>query len=154
MHGVFIFFYSTQCFLHETKVFFPQHAFTNPGRAFVKVMVMMIGEIEFDDTFIQTIGKKSDTSRAPLNLFPSVSFVFLTFFLLLMSIILMNLLVGRLDIFYAKCMKHRQNVLHFFLVYALLHFLNALGSIILHRELRCFFFCFFSFFFFFFFKKV
>ena len=113
-------------------------------------MVMMIGEIEFDDTFIQTIGKKSDTSGAPLNLFPSVSFVFLAFFLLLMSIILMNLLVGRLDIFYAKCMKHRQNVLHFFLVYAL-HFLNALGSIILHRELRCFFFCLFSFFFF---KKV
>lgn len=62
-------------------------------------MVMMIGEIEFDDTFIQTIGKKSDTSGAPLNLFPSVSFVFLAFFLLLMSIILMNLLVGRLDIF-------------------------------------------------------
>jgi len=81
-----------------TIVFFvlfkEQHAFTNPGRAFVKVMVMMIGEIEFDDTFIQTIGKKSDTSRAPLNLFPSVSFVFLAFFLLLMSIILMNLLVG------------------------------------------------------------
>lgn len=95
-----IFFYSSQRFLHETTVFvFPQHAFTNPGRAFVKVMVMMIGEIEFDDTFIQTIGKKSDTSRAPLNPFPSVSFVFLAFFLLLMSIILMNLLVGRLDIF-------------------------------------------------------
>ena len=32
-------------------------------------------------------------------------------------------------------------------MYALLHFLNALGSIILRRELRCFFFCFFSFFF-------
>ena len=44
-------------------------------------------------------------------------------------------------------MKHLQNVLHFFLVYALLHFLNALGSIILRRELSCFFlfFCFFFF---------
>ena len=81
------------------RFFFPQQAFTNPGRAFVKVMVMMIGEIEFDDTFIETIGKKSDTSRAPLNPFPGVSFVFLAFFLLLVSIILMNLLVGRLDIF-------------------------------------------------------
>ena len=38
-------------------------------------------------------------------------------------------------------MKHRQNVLHFFLVSALLHFLSALPSITLREELGCFLFC-------------
>ena len=63
---------------------------------------MMIGELEFDDTFIATISK-NDTSRsttAPKNPFPEVAFVFITFFLLLMAIILMNLLVcGQLERF-------------------------------------------------------
>ena len=98
MGFLFSFILVSTCYL-KPRFFFPQHAFTNPGRAFVKVMAMMIGEIQFDDTFIKTIGKNSDTSRAPLNPFPGASFVFLTFFLLLMSIILMNLLVGRLGIF-------------------------------------------------------
>ena len=56
---------------------------------------MMIGELEFDDTFVKTI-RKNTTSRsttAPENPFPEVAFVFITFFLLLMCIILMNLLV-------------------------------------------------------------
>ena len=72
---------------------FLQDAFNDPGRALIKVMVMMIGEFEFENTFIDTIGKNSTSTRKPLNPFPEASFVFLTFFLLLMAIILMNLLV-------------------------------------------------------------
>ena len=56
---------------------------------------MMIGELEFDDTFIKTISKNatSRSTTAPQNPFPEAAFVFITFFLLLMAIILMNLLV-------------------------------------------------------------
>ena len=56
---------------------------------------MMIGELEFDDTFVKTISKNttSRSTTAPENPFPEVAFVFVTFFLLLMCIILMNLLV-------------------------------------------------------------
>ena len=55
---------------------------------------MMVGEFEFDDTFINTIGKNSTSTRRPLNPFPQAAFVFLSIFMLLMAIILMNLLVG------------------------------------------------------------
>lgn len=75
-------------------LFKEQDAFLDIGRAFISVMVMMVGEFEFDDKFIKTIGKKSTTTQTPLNPFPDASFVFLAIFLLLMSIILMNLLVG------------------------------------------------------------
>jgi len=75
-------------------LFKEQDAFNHPGRALIKVMVMMVGEFEFDDTFIETIGKNNTSTRKPLNPFPAASFVFVTFFLLLMAIILMNLLVG------------------------------------------------------------
>lgn len=75
-------------------LFKEQDAFNDPGRALIKVMVMMVGEFEFDDTFIETIGKNNTATRKPLNPFPAASFVFVTFFLLLMAIILMNLLVG------------------------------------------------------------
>ena len=55
---------------------------------------MMVGEFEFDDTFIDTIGKNSTSTRRPLNPFPQAAFVSLSIFMLLMAIILMNLLVG------------------------------------------------------------
>lgn len=55
---------------------------------------MMVGEFEFDDTFINTIGKNSTSTRRPLNPFPQAAFVSLSIFMLLMAIILMNLLVG------------------------------------------------------------
>ena len=60
------------------------------------VLVMTVGEIDFEDTFIDTIGKNSTTTNNPLNPFPEASFVFISFFLLLMTIILMNLLVGNM----------------------------------------------------------
>lgn len=55
---------------------------------------MMVGEFEFDDTFMNTIGKNSTSTRRPLNPFPQAAFVSLSIFMLLMAIILMNLLVG------------------------------------------------------------
>ena len=58
------------------------------------VLVMTVGEIGFEETFIDTIGKNSTSTNNPLNPFPEASFVFISFFLLLMTIILMNLLVG------------------------------------------------------------
>ena len=73
----------------------PQDAFSDLGRSFIKVSVMMIGELEFDDTFVKTISKNTTarSTTAPQNPFPEAAFVFITFFLLLMAIILMNLLV-------------------------------------------------------------
>jgi len=55
---------------------------------------MTVGEIDFGDTFIDTIGKNSTSTNNPLNPFPDASFIFISFFLLLMTISLMNLLVG------------------------------------------------------------
>lgn len=72
----------------------PQPAFENLGRALIMVLVMTVGEIDFENTFIDTIGKNSTSTNNPLNPFPEASFVFISFFLLLMTIILMNLLVG------------------------------------------------------------
>ena len=54
---------------------------------------MMIGELEFDDTFIKTISKNTTATKVPQNPFPEAAFVMLSFFMLLMGIILMNLLV-------------------------------------------------------------
>lgn len=72
----------------------PQPAFQNLGRALIMVLVMTVGEIDFEDTFIDTIDKNSTSTDKPLNSFPEASFVFISIFLLLMTIILMNLLVG------------------------------------------------------------
>ena len=55
---------------------------------------MTVGEFEFDDIFIETIGKNTTETRRPLNPFPVAGFIFLCFFLLLMTIVLMNLLVS------------------------------------------------------------
>lgn len=75
------------------SLFVPQDSFSDLGRSFIKVAVMMIGELEFDDTFIKTISKNTTATTAPQNPFPEAAFVMLSFFMLLMGIILMNLLV-------------------------------------------------------------
>ena len=72
----------------------PQPAFQNLAVALIKVLVMTVGEIDFGNTFIDTIGKNSTSTNNPLNPFPDASFIFISFFLLLMTISLMNLLVG------------------------------------------------------------
>ena len=64
------------------------------GWSFVKVSVMMVGEFDYDDTFISSINADDEKTGNPLNPFPEISAAFIFIFLFMMSIILMNLLVG------------------------------------------------------------
>ncbi|CAH1799596.1 unnamed protein product [Owenia fusiformis] len=61
-----------------------QVAFDNIGKSLVKTAVMMIGEFEFDSIFY---------GDEKLN-YPEISYLLFVLFLVLMSIIIMNLLVG------------------------------------------------------------
>ena len=54
----------------------------------------MVGEFEYLTTFIDSIGSNNEHTGNPLNPFPEIAATFIFVFLLLMSIILMNLLVG------------------------------------------------------------
>ncbi|XP_076445109.1 uncharacterized protein LOC143283010 [Babylonia areolata] len=63
-----------------------QTAFQDVPRALIKTSVMMIGEFEFDSIF-------NDPSSSPV-LYPEVSYILFVCFLIIMSILLMNLLVG------------------------------------------------------------
>ena len=73
----------------ESLVFPPQEVvFKQPGFSLLKVVVMTIGEVDFEDRFMhsQNITNKPTSSQ-------TASFVFLGLFLILMTIVLMNLLV-------------------------------------------------------------
>ena len=61
----------------------------------LRVLVMMIGELDFGDLFIETIDSKHEVNQNPLNPFPAVGFFFLFLCLFLLSIALMNLLVSK-----------------------------------------------------------
>lgn len=54
----------------------------------------MVGEFEYDDTFVNSINSTNEHTGHPLNPFPELSLAFLYLFLFMMSIILMNLLVS------------------------------------------------------------
>ena len=54
---------------------------------------MMIGELDFGSTFIDTIGEKSAENTNPLNPFPFTGYFFLFLCLFFLNIALMNLLV-------------------------------------------------------------
>lgn len=75
-----------------------QEAFRNVGWSIVKVSVMMVGEFEYLTSFIESIGSNNEHTGNPLNPFPEIAATFVFLFLLLMSIILMNLLVGNLTL--------------------------------------------------------
>ena len=81
------------CFILVIHHFTFQDSFRNIGFSIVKVSVMMIGEFEYDTTFVESINSSSETTTNPLNPFPEISMIFIYIFLFLMSIILMNLLV-------------------------------------------------------------
>ncbi|GFG37774.1 hypothetical protein Cfor_02412 [Coptotermes formosanus] len=71
-------------------VIFPSSdAFGNPFVGFMKVLVMMTGELDFEDMLLG----KDDEKKAPFLLEISAHVVF-TVFLLFVTVILMNLLVG------------------------------------------------------------
>ena len=64
----------------------------------LRVLVMMIGELDFGTSFIDTIGEKHPRTDNPLNPFPKVALFFSFLCLFLLAVALMNLLVR-------KCLK-------------------------------------------------
>ena len=72
---------------------FQRNAFSNPGRAILKVMAMTTGELDYDELYHQQEGEEEIA-------FPEVSFLLWVTFLILMPILLSNLLVN-CQIFFA-----------------------------------------------------
>ncbi|XP_046578884.1 transient receptor potential cation channel subfamily A member 1 homolog isoform X2 [Haliotis rubra] len=70
-----------------------QIAFQNVPSAMIKTGVMMIGEFEFDGIFNEQF-KSTTPDEKDRVLYPEVSYLLFVIFLILMSIIVMNLLVG------------------------------------------------------------
>ena len=68
-----------------------QTAFHSVHHSLLRVLVMMIGELDFVTTFIDTIGKKSEENL--LNPFPFTGYFFLFLCLFFLTVALMNLLV-------------------------------------------------------------
>ncbi|KAK8395735.1 hypothetical protein O3P69_005669 [Scylla paramamosain] len=62
-----------------------EHSFRTPAHSFLRTAVMMIGEINYVDVF--------NNPASPLQ-YPEVTYVLLVAFLVIMSILIMNLLVG------------------------------------------------------------
>ena len=58
----------------------------------MKTTVMMIGEFEFDDLFFDNLSQQGQVTDALP--YPTASLVFFLGFMVIMSIIVMNLLVG------------------------------------------------------------
>ena len=73
-------------------------AFSNPGRALVKLMAMTTGELDYDVLYHQQGGEEEVA-------FPPVSFLLWIIFLVLMPVLLSNLLVSDLHL-YNHCL-HR-----------------------------------------------
>ena len=68
--------------------FIPQrNAFSNSGRAIVKVMTMTIGELDYDEMFHQQEGGDEIA-------FPPASFILWIIFLVLIPVLLSNMLVS------------------------------------------------------------
>jgi len=64
-----------------------RNAFSNPGRAIVKLMAMTIGELDYNDLFHQNENEEEIA-------FPPVSFLLWIIFLVTMPVLLSNLLVS------------------------------------------------------------
>ncbi|PFX28694.1 Transient receptor potential cation channel subfamily A member 1 [Stylophora pistillata] len=76
-------------------LFKEQAGFHTLQHSILRVMVMMIGELDFGAIFIDSIGEyKSEKKTRPLNPFPQVGFFFIFLCLFLLAVALMNLLVG------------------------------------------------------------
>ena len=70
-----------------------QTGFHSVHHSLLRVLVMMIGELDFGSTFISTIHQRSEANDNPLNPFPDIGFFFLFLCLFFLTIALMNLLV-------------------------------------------------------------
>ena len=65
-----------------------QTPFNMPGRAIVKTTVMMIGELEFDAIFVENYNNKK------MLRYKEMSLIIFFVFVILMTIVVMNLLVS------------------------------------------------------------
>ena len=70
-----------------------QPAFHSVHHSLLRVLVMMIGELDFVTTFIDTIGEKCKGNKNLLNPFPLTGQFFLFLCLFFLTTALMNLLV-------------------------------------------------------------
>ncbi|CAG0886720.1 unnamed protein product [Darwinula stevensoni] len=79
-------------------LFHNKDQFMNPGEAFITTLVMMTGEFEYSDVLFFNTGNKKDSNSSDASddksEFPGTSHVIFLLYLLIVSIILMNLLVG------------------------------------------------------------
>ncbi|CAH3188686.1 unnamed protein product [Porites lobata] len=75
-------------------LFKEQPAFHSVHHSLLRVLVMMIGELDFVTTFIDTIGEKCKGNKNLLNPFPLTGQFFLFLCLFFLTTALMNLLVG------------------------------------------------------------
>ncbi|XP_032235182.2 transient receptor potential cation channel subfamily A member 1 isoform X2 [Nematostella vectensis] len=70
-----------------------QPSFRNFGYSILRVIVMTTGDLNYDDTFVNSVGKR-DSAGSLLNPIPLVAFLLLFFFIVFSVIVMMNLLVG------------------------------------------------------------
>ena len=77
-----------------------RNAFSNPGRAIVKVMTMTTGELDYDEIFHQQEGEEE------LAFLP-VSFILWIIFLVLIPVLLNNLLVSWYSLLISKVHKSK-----------------------------------------------
>ena len=59
---------------------------------------MMVGEIDYDDHFVDKNGKQNENTMAPCVPTPEFSAIIVFFFCMMVSVLLMNFLVSYLDI--------------------------------------------------------
>ena len=71
-----------------------QESFGSFFVSIVKVSVMLVGEFEYKEVFVDSINQFKAPGRS-LNPFPNTAFVFCCIFILLMAVVLINLLVSR-----------------------------------------------------------
>ncbi|XP_065649524.1 transient receptor potential cation channel subfamily A member 1-like isoform X2 [Hydra vulgaris] len=74
-----------------------QKAFKYPGRAIMKTIAMTLGESSYDDIFINNSNATSNNNVIPSNVmlpYLVMSFILFTLFLIVCSIVILNLLVG------------------------------------------------------------
>lgn len=69
-----------------------QENFANFWYSMIKTTVMMIGEFEYDDIFYDNV-RPSEEDRTAYLPYPEITFAFFVCFIIIMSIIVMNLLV-------------------------------------------------------------
>ncbi|XP_059809885.1 transient receptor potential cation channel subfamily A member 1a [Hypanus sabinus] len=88
LHIMSIFFFLVFAFgLTFYILLYEQMAYKNPSLSLLRILAMMLGDINYDDNFLRVYFEK----KMP---FPTLTFTMLTTFMLIIPILLMNLLIG------------------------------------------------------------